>query len=559
MTILDRIRNETGQVLPLVALMAVVLIGFVGLAVDMGRVWVTRQQLQRAVDASALVASQDLPNTSTGYSAAVAYSGTGSANSVGGWGVTTTTPSVTFECAPNGPDYTAGSSPTCLTDTSGDYCHPAGSNAPAATTCNAVNVTESATVKTGLLSMFIPKFTVTASSTAAARGIGVPNPMNLFVILDTTNSMSDACSATVTGISSPHNPDKLDCAKAGVRAMLQALTPCSTSLSSCGSDVSNTTNVSNPIDEVGMLVFPAISLDLTPQTTTTGTGSHRTTTTTYGLGSAPQQAYLNYETDCSSSSTHDPPDTYPPYEPYTYSATATDGIPLGDFSTYDNPSGDFYVDDYPGYEAVPLSSDYRSADSSTTLNTSSSLVESVYWGQCSNGNYPGGDYYGLKQVGGQGSYLAGAITEAQYLLSQAPARTGPNGQAATNAIVILSDGEINDPKSSSDGVAPGEAGNVGWSDNTPCEDADQAATASKSAGTLIFSIAYDSSGNCTDTGSGGMNVAASTLMQDLASNSQDYFSQSTAGDLTTIFSEVGTQLSGDSRLIPDCTQLPPNC
>ena len=89
-----------------------------------------------------------------------------------------------------------------------------------------------------------------------------------------------------------------------------------------------------------------------------------------------------------------------------------------------------------------LSSDYRPSVANTTLNaTTSNLVESVDWGQCSGGTYPGGNYYGLKDIGGQGSYLAGAITEAQYQLQQ-NARAG-----ATNAIVILSDGEMTNPKS----------------------------------------------------------------------------------------------------------------
>jgi Putative Flp pilus-assembly TadE/G-like len=548
-------REEHGQVLPLVALMALLLVGFAGFAVDMGRVWVTKQELQRAVDASALGAGQYLPDTASGYSAAVTYGGNGTVNRVGGWGVTATAPSVTFECAPNGPDYTSGSSPSCLTDSSGNSCHPSGSNAPAATTCNAVKVTETASVQTSFFSLFkFPKFTVSASSTAAARGSGVPNPMNLFVILDTTNSMGeqDPCSAAVTGIGTGQ-ADKLDCAKAGVRAMLQALSPCATNLTSCGSDVSGTTNVPNPIDEVGMLTFPATSMNLT--SSTTGTGSQAKTT--YSL-SGPSSVDLGYETDCSSSNSHNPPDTYPPYQTYTNNTGATsDGIPLTGPSAYNDPNGD----NYAGYEAVPLSSDYRTSDTSglnTTVGaTASALVESVYWAQCSGGKFPGGDYYGLKQVGGQHSYLAGAITEAQYLLNQAQTtapRTGPNGQPVTNAIVILSDGELNAPDSSTDGVDPGATGNKGWSDNSPCESAISAATQAKAAGTLIYSISYDNSnGTCDST------YSAPVLMQDLASNSNDYFSQSSAGDLTSIFGEVGTQLSGDSRLIPDCTQAPPAC
>ena len=544
MRIFDRLRREDhGQVLPLVALMALLLVGFAGFAVDMGRVWVAKQELQRAVDASALGAGQDLPNSSTGYSAAVSYGGNGTINRVGGWGVTAAAPSVTFECVPNGPDYTSGS---CLTDSSGDGCHPSGSNAPTTSTCNAVKVTETASVQTSFFSLFkFPKFTVSASSTASARGSGVPNPLNLFVILDTTGSMTQSCGATVANVS---NPTKLDCAKAGVRAMLQALGPCPSNLISCGAPVTNTTNVADPVDEVGMVVFPAIAETLN-QTTDALT--------------APSATTLAKETDCKSNDSFNV--TYPPYIPWTNGAGSSDGIPITEPFTYspNAPTGDNYI----GYEAVPLSSDYRASDSSTSLNTtSSSLVESVDWGQCPGGNYPGGDYYGLKDIGGQGSYLAGAITEAQYLLSQAPARTGPNGQPATNAIVILSDGEMTQVPSNgaTDGIDPTATGsgtykNATWSAKTPCADALNAATQAKAGNTLIFSIAYDSSGNCTDSGSGGDTMPAATLMQDMASDSSDYFSESNADSLTTAFGEIGTRLSGDSRLIPDCTQAPPAC
>ena len=220
------LRSERGQVLPLVVIAAVVLIGFCGFAIDMGRVWVAKQQLQRAVDAATLAAGQDLPDSGTALTAANTYGGTGTANPINGWGVTPSAPSVTFECIKSGPDYSSVSG-TCLTDSSPNSCHPIGSNPdqPAgATTCNAVQVTEIAKVSTGLLSLFIPSFTVKASSTATARQSGVPNPLDLEVILDTTQSMTQSCGSgvTVTGVS---NPSKLDCAKAGVRTLLQALDP----------------------------------------------------------------------------------------------------------------------------------------------------------------------------------------------------------------------------------------------------------------------------------------------------------------------------------------------
>lgn len=501
--IADRVRARDGQVVPLMAVMLVVLLLFAGLVIDVGRVWVAQRQLQAAVDAAALVAGQDLPNATTAKTDAVLYSAApGERNPMTGIGVTATPATVTFECLSHAPNYTAGSPPTCPADSSGANCEPSGAAAPqpsGVTTCNSVVVTESATVKTTFAGLVLPSFTVNASATAAARG-GDAHPVNAYVILDNTQSMTDNCTSAVTGITG--TPEKIDCAKAGMRALLQALWPCNQFQTTCGGATNNSggqlgANVANPFDEVGLLVFPAIS------------------------GNPPSSTTLGYETNCNSGSSFS--DTYPAWSPYTYNAAQTDGgIPTSD--------------DYLGYQAVGLSSDFRPSDTNTTLNaTTSSLVKAVDWGQCSGGVYPNGDYYGLKIIGGQGSYLAGAITEAQHLLN-VNARPG-----ATNAIIVLSDGELNKPKT--------------FTDNNPCNSAINAATQAKAAGTTIYAIAYNSSGNCADS---GYNYTALQTMQDIASNNETFFSTPTPGDLTQAFTQVGTELS-DPRLIPVCTQAPPGC
>ncbi len=269
--------GERGQALPLVLISAVVLIGFAGMAIDLARVWVAQQQLQRAVDAATLAAGQQLPHSSKAYTAAVDYSAAGTnGNGLNGWGVTANPPNVTFECVSRGPkgSYTAGTGgnpPTCLTDSDGDSCHPTGSATPTSdagtpTTCNAVHVTESAKVSTGLLSLFIPSFTVTASSTATSRGSGgVPRPMDVFVILDTTGSMDQSCGASVQGISG--NANKLDCAKSGVRALLQSMPYVGGSA----------------VDEVGIMTFPARSSALSPASTPQFSGTTTRNSTTMSV------------------------------------------------------------------------------------------------------------------------------------------------------------------------------------------------------------------------------------------------------------------------------------
>ncbi|MGH3827265.1 MAG: hypothetical protein ACRDQX_08840, partial [Pseudonocardiaceae bacterium] len=364
--------------------------------------------------------------------------------------------------------------------------------------------------------------------------------------------MTQSCGASVTGISG--TPTKLDCAKAGARTLLGDLDPCDPTLSLCGADVSGTTNVSDPEDEAGILVFPALAETLTR--------SGSSPNYSYSLAAPTDQSD---EWDCTNSTF---PVTYPPYQTYTYSSSATDGgIPLSAPAGHpDDVSGDNYI----GYEAVPLSSDYRASDSSAALSSTSDIVDSVDWLDCPGSVPPGGGgggggggfgggggsggYYGLKDIAGQGSYLAGAITEAQYLLDQEPSTR--NGLAVSKDIVVLSDGEINDPNSGKDGVDPGApAGNTHWADTTPCEDAQSAATAAKAAGTTIYAVAYDSSGQCDST------LGAQELMQDIATpnaGGNTYFYTET-GDLTGAFGDIGEQLIGNSTMIPECTQAPPNC
>ena len=56
----DRLRREEGQMLVLAVLLLVVLIGFLGLVVDVGYAYVQRRFVQNAADAAALAATQEL-------------------------------------------------------------------------------------------------------------------------------------------------------------------------------------------------------------------------------------------------------------------------------------------------------------------------------------------------------------------------------------------------------------------------------------------------------------------------------------------------------------------
>ena len=58
--------GESGQIIVLVAVMAIVISAIVGLAVDVGRLYATKAQLSRAVDAAALSGILEFNGTAGG-------------------------------------------------------------------------------------------------------------------------------------------------------------------------------------------------------------------------------------------------------------------------------------------------------------------------------------------------------------------------------------------------------------------------------------------------------------------------------------------------------------
>jgi len=290
--------------------------------------------------------------------------------------------------------------------------------------------------------------------------------------------MQSPCSSSVSGIpSTSTTPTKTDCAKNGVRALLNTLYPCDSGLASCGPNVSGN-DVANPVDRVGVLTFPALN----------------------------NPAAKNVdELDCTKN--------------------------LG--------SSDVGYSNSNGYLTVPLSSDYRTSDSASSLNGSSNIVKSVWWSQCSGGVYPGASVrYGLEDPGGAGTFYAGAINAAQSVLA-ADSRT------AQKVIILLSDGDANTGGSS------------------PCHQGITASQNAQAAGTWVFAIAYNaptsSSGSCTGDSPA---ISALCAMYAIASPSSAcsgspasnpslrFYNQPTDGDLSAIFQQIGVSLTS-TRLVSD--------
>jgi hypothetical protein len=66
-------QKERAQALPIVALLAVVLLGMIGMAIDVGRLYVAKAELSRAIDAAALAGVLELPDVTAAEARADAY------------------------------------------------------------------------------------------------------------------------------------------------------------------------------------------------------------------------------------------------------------------------------------------------------------------------------------------------------------------------------------------------------------------------------------------------------------------------------------------------------
>ncbi|MGE3956222.1 MAG: pilus assembly protein TadG-related protein [Vicinamibacterales bacterium] len=333
--------GERGQALPLVAVLTVVLLGMMGLAIDVGYALSVRQALQASTDAAATAAAMELSEAGGGSPTTVASQ---FAMTTGSKNARSTITGVSIQTTVKCTNYMA------------NLMTGANCTSPS-TPANTVTVVQRAPVATffGRVLGFT-SFDVGTRATAGMRGGSMP-PLDVMIVLDTTASMGGNCSASVAGVT---HPTRLDCAKAGIRTLLNALWPCSQTQATCGAAVSG--HVANPIDEVGLAVFPGLKA-ATP---------------------------LSRQFDCSRN------------------------LASGDVSPYGAS---------PVYVIAPLASDYKPSATGALAGASSNMVKAVDWG---NGNTCSSTSYGAENPGGQGSYFAGAIQSAQSALQSSGRPTVQN-------------------------------------------------------------------------------------------------------------------------------------
>ncbi len=211
------LKDQSGQVLPWMALLTVLFLGMAGLTIDLGRAWVCYRELQASTDAAALAGAYAMTSSSatnaTVNSQVCAYgsntdtSKTSLCGSVKGANGTPNLPTVTTSWTPN-----------CVL---GKYYV---STVCTATTLNAnvIRVTQTATIPTYFIQAlgafgFKSLKTLTLNTMSSATLSGVTRPVNVAVVLDTTGSMGSNDGACGT---------REQCALAGVETMLKQLPPC---------------------------------------------------------------------------------------------------------------------------------------------------------------------------------------------------------------------------------------------------------------------------------------------------------------------------------------------
>ena len=517
-TFLHRVlRDESGAAAILVAVAMFALIGFGALAVDVGYLFYAQSALQTSANAAAMAGAQDIgigsgtPVITATYYSAVA----GNANAQGNL---TVTMSNTGLPSPN------NTYPLLHCYNEGGACSTVQTPSMAPTGANGIMVEQQAPVPLFFGRILMPSVTLSARAVALGKG-GVPQPLNVMFVIDTTGSMdTQDCSGNT----------RISCARNGIKTLLGELWPCASNLPNCGTATNG--NVANPVDEVGLMMFPGVesvpaNQNCTALTTANYSGIKGVTNALTASGNATLhfaatpafntgvQALVSEAGTPTSQNTSSGKvlhfqnlgsatavsvgapvlDLTNPgaiqANTVVSSATATSvtisknvtggGVQSSDRITFGSIPAGAYITSVTGltavmsagaangvplgdeihvwppvYQLIPLSSDYRTSDTSG-LNTNSNLVK------CVNA---------LQAAGG--TYYADAITVAQNILT-ANARPG-----ATNVIIMLTDGGSNADNSN----APDNMLAANIADQ--CKQGVLAAQNAAKAGTWVYTIAY---------------------------------------------------------------------
>jgi hypothetical protein len=276
--------DQSGQVLPWVAVAMVGLLAMSGLVLDGAHAYAAFNLLQASTNAAALAAAAETYNstTPTVVSEANAFgadTGGANANKVLGTVITTATAECLNILMPPGQ--------TCPT-----------TNPPP----NAVKVTQTASIPTTFLQVIGIK-TIPMKATAQASMQGIAQSWNVAIIVDATISMNDPPDSNCT---SAGYTSKIACALGGIQSFLAAVNPCQSGYSTCASSNNNV--------RVSLFTFPNMTTGtMTKDYTCSGSPTHQT----YTFPPATASSYSG-----TSGATYQ----VTPYESDYYSPTASNGL-----------------------------------------------------------------------------------------------------------------------------------------------------------------------------------------------------------------------------------------
>ncbi len=254
-----RLRDESGQALPLMFFLSVLFLGFAGLTLDVGNAYFSYRDLQATTDASALAGAYAMTlsgaTTATVTTAVNLYSSLPTARNANlNLGSVIVTP--VLKCVAT----SAFVAVNCNASPTGN---------------NVIRVTQTATVPT-LFIRALSIFGVNAASsvklgtTSTASLVGSNTQVNVAIVLDTTASMNS--NDTDAGC----NNTRIHCALQGVQAILSSLSPCTAT--------STSTNCT-AFDQVSLFTYPNIQANTASKST--ACPSSNPTTLPYSTPAAP--------------------------------------------------------------------------------------------------------------------------------------------------------------------------------------------------------------------------------------------------------------------------------
>jgi Flp pilus assembly protein TadG len=463
--------DERGQSMVWVGVSLTALLGLSGLTLDVGHAYVVRTQLQSVVNAAALSGVGGLPNT-TNVQTAVTTTETNDNNP--SWGTVTSPPAKVY----------------CVS-----AVMPSSQSCASSNILNAVQVTESVSVKTFFMRIF--GFTTLPVAATATATPAEARPWIMEFVLDTTPSMASSDS-NCTGASTAE-----ECALNGIQGMIGKLNPCPPGTKNCGP--------SNADIRFGLMSFPNISTSDAPD-------NYKCS------GTVNFQLYSTPAIPASGSTA--------PYTYLTY-GTGSSAVNLTYLSTYgatDMDTNGFYTNWY-------------SATDKSGLNSSSTLVEAIGRNldsvkPCLQEPNTSNSHWNSLGISTSGvTSFAQAIYAAQTaLMAEQAEYPKVNNMPTRTAIIFLSDGQANTlsdtfyPANTAvssptiNSVASSPAANSGGKSilNTnglypsgidACQQAIMATQYAASLGTRVYTIAYGTEvGGClyNSSGSGTVN---STILQ----------------------------------------------